>query len=505
MESKQLKRPSMKLLSDDLLQRIVEEAKDVLEEIGVRVYNEEGLKILADGGARTNPAEFKAYIPRNLVEAALKSKPYSIQIYDRKGKLAINLEGENCSFCSAGDAVTIWDSTLNKVRKPTVKDQVEFYRLVDCLDSIDAHGSTLLFTGVPPEVRGCFQVFLCLSHAIKPLFSDSKDEEEFQVIKDFLVTIRGSEQALRDKPLVWWGCCPSPPLKWSEFICHALIRCAEHGIPALIVPMPVCGANAPITMAGSLVQHTAEALSGVVINQMTKPGAPVIWGGSPVVFDMRFNTVAMGAIESAMTGVACTEIGKYLGFPTRTYIGCADAKCPDAQAGIETAIGTIMAVLAGNNLIINAGMLNSESAQSLEKLVIDNEINRMAKHLAKGIIPRRERLAEELFGAGLYESTHFLASQDTLRWCREEFCYPGPVISRENQQVWAEKGATTAAQRAKLEVDRLLATSEPELLTEDIFKELANIVKTYARRHGVTELPLTDSISYYGTRARPLD
>ncbi len=101
-----------------------------------------------------------------------------------------------------------------------------------------------------------------------------------------------------------------------------------------------------------------------------------------------------------MMGVACTEIGKYLGFPTRSYIGCADAKCPDAQAGAETTIGTILSVLAGNNLIINAGMLNSESAQSLEKLVIDNEINKMARHLAKGIIPRRDRLAEELFGAG---------------------------------------------------------------------------------------------------------
>ena len=499
MEDKQIKRPSMKLLSDDLLERIVEEAKDVLEETGVLVYNEEGLKILGEGGARINPAELKAYIPRNLVEAALKSVPHFIQIYDRKGSLAVNLEGDNCNFCSAGDAITIWDSTLSKLRQPTVADQIKFYRLVDCLDSIDAQGATLLFTDVPAEIRGCSQVFLCLSYALKPMFSDSMNEEEFQVINDFLVTIRGSEKALRDKPIVWWGCCPSPPLKWSEFICHALIRCAEHSIPALIVPMPVCGTNAPVTMAGSLVQHTAEALSGVVINQMTKPGAPVIWGGSPVVFDMRFNTVAMGAIESAMMGVACTEIGKYLGFPTRSYIGCADAKCPDAQAGAETTIGTILSVLAGNNLIINAGMLNSESAQSLEKLVIDNEINKMARHLAKGIIPRRDRLAEELFGAGLYEGTHFLASQLTLRWCREEFCYPGPVISRENQQMWVEEGATTAAQRAKFEVDRLLATSEPELLKEDIYKELVNIMKAHARRHGVTELPFADPVGYYGT------
>ena len=498
MKDKQIKRPSMKVLSDELLERIVEEAKDVLEQTGVMVYNEEGLKILGDGGARTNPSELKAYIPRKLVEAALKSVPSSVQIYDRKGNLAINLEGDNCSFCSAGDAITIWDHKLNKVRQPTVKDQIEFYRLVDCLDNIDAHGATLLFTDVPTEVRGCAMVFLCLSYAIKPMFSDSNDEEEFQVIKDFLVAIRGSEKALGDKPLVWWGCCPSPPLKWSELICHALIRSAENGIPALITPMPLTGVNAPVTMAGCLVQHTAEALSGVVINQMTKRGAPVIWGGSPVVFDMRFNTVAMGAMESAMMGVACTEIGKRLNIPTRSYIGCSDAKCPDAQAGVETTIGTIMSVLAGNNLIINAGMLNSESAQSLEKLVIDNEINKMAKHLAKGINPRRERLAEELFGAGLYEGDHFLASQDTLKWCREEFCYPGPVISRENQQAWMEKGANTAVQRAKLEVDRLLATSKPELLKEDIYQELVNIMKAYAQRHGITELPFVEPVRYYG-------
>jgi len=149
--------------------------------------------------------------------------------------------------------------------------------------------------------------------------------------------------------------------------------------------------------------------------------------------------------------------------------------------------------------IIRPGMWADLVIFDLEKLVIDNEINKMARHLAKGIIPRRDRLAEELFGAGLYEGTHFLASQDTLRWCREEFCYPGPVISRENQQVWVEKGATTAAQRAKFEVDRLLATSEPELLQEDIYKELVNIMKAHARRHGVTELPFADPVGYYGT------
>ncbi|MBA7630230.1 Glycine betaine methyltransferase [subsurface metagenome] len=153
-------------------------------------------------------------------------------------------------------------------------------------------------------------------------------------------------------------------------------------------------------------------------------------------------------------------------------------------------MGTILASLSGANVISGQGMLNFENAQSLEKMVIDNEICGMARRLARGITPRGERLAEDLFTEGLYEGDHFLLSPATLKWFREEFFYPGPVISREKDQVWKDKGATTAAQRAKEEVKRILATHQPEPLDKDVDKELIRIMTKAAAKYGMDKPPL---------------
>jgi trimethylamine--corrinoid protein Co-methyltransferase len=135
-------------------------------------------------------------------------------------------------------------------------------------------------------------------------------------------------------------------------------------------------------------------------------------------------------------------------------------------------------------------MLNFENTQSLEKMVIDNEICGMARRLAQGITPRGKRLAEDLFTEGLYEGDHFLLSPATLKWFREEFSYPGQVISREKDQVWKDKGATTAVQRAKEEVKKILATHQPEPLDKDIDRELVRIMTRAAAKYGMDKPPL---------------
>ncbi|HUU65622.1 MAG TPA: trimethylamine methyltransferase family protein [Dehalococcoidales bacterium] len=485
------KRPLVSLLTTEFIERIIEEAKDVLEKTGVWVENKEGLELLGNNDAQIDRGKSKAFIPRRLVEQTLKSVPSSITLYDRNGNPHMNLEGNNIYFEPACAAIKVWDSDLNKIREPVTQDTIDHFRLVDALDNIDSHGGGVIPTDVPKEIGDRFRVFLTLRHSTKPITNAGTfSKSGFQVEKDLLVAIRGSEKALRDKPLFVIGACPSPPLKWSDLTCHDLIRCAENGIPYTLISMPLTGSTAPITIGGSLVQHTAETLSGVVISQLTSRGAPIIWGGSPSAFDMRFGTTPMGAIETMMIDMAYNEIGKYLGIPTQAFIGLSDAKCPDSQAGLESGIGTILAALAGINIITGPGMLNFESTQCLEKLVIDNEICGMARRLVQGITPRGEPLAEDLFTEGLYEGKHFLLSLATMKWFRQEFFYPGPVISREDDQVWMEKGSTTAEQRAKEEVKRILATHQPEPLDKDVDRELVEIMTRDAQKYGMSKLPL---------------
>ena len=122
-------------------------------------------------------------------------------------------------------------------------------------------------------------------------------------------------------------------LIWSEFGAQNLIELARAGVPAQMVSMPLAGAAAPVTLLGAVVQHAAECISGIVIHQLAQPGAPIVWGGAPAIFDMRKGTTPMGAIETAMIDASYAQVGKSLGLPTHTYLGASDAKLVDAQAG----------------------------------------------------------------------------------------------------------------------------------------------------------------------------
>ena len=149
--------------------------------------------------------------------------------------------------------------------------------------------------------------------------------------------------------------------------------------------MPLAGATAPVTLREMVVQHCAESLSGVLIHQLADPGAPIVFGGSPSAFDMRHGTTPMGAIETMMVDVGYAQVGKHLGLPTHAYMGLSDAKGVDYQAGLESGLGAVLAALAGINMVSGPGMLDFESCQSLEKLVLDNEACGMALRLVQGI------------------------------------------------------------------------------------------------------------------------
>jgi trimethylamine--corrinoid protein Co-methyltransferase len=251
--------------------------------------------------------------------------------------------------------------------------------------------------------------------------------------------------------------------------------------------MGMTGATSPVTIAGTLVQHVAESLSGVVIAQLAKRGAPVIFGGSPSGFDMRHGTTPMGAIETMMIDAAYVQIGKSLGLPTHAYMALSDAKVVDAQAGFETGMGAVLAALAGVNIVSGPGMLDFESAQSLEKLVIDNEICGMAYRLIQGIAQRDEPLALGLF-EGFGMGSQFLTMPHTRKWYRAEHIFP-VVTDRETYDGWAALGKKTIAERAAEEAARLLKPAVENLPRRSVRQELKEIMHREAGKAGYRELP----------------
>jgi trimethylamine--corrinoid protein Co-methyltransferase len=192
-----------------------------------------------------------------------------------------------------------------------------------------------------------------------------------------------------------------------------------------------------------------------------------------------------------MIDCAYSEIGKHLGLPTQAYIGLSDAKQLDSQAGLETSMGATLAALAGINNISGPGMLDFESCQSLEKLVVDNEICGMTLRLVRGIEPREDFPSLPHFQELLKEK-HLLISDHSRRWLREEHYFPGDSINRANRSRWLEEGGLTMRQRAAGEVERLLAEYEPSSLPGEAKRELSRLMTAEATRYGLEQLPNFD-------------
>ena len=467
------------------MDQIVSEALDVLGKTGVLVENDEALKLLAEAGCECKGQTVT--IKETLVEKALKTTPHSIKMYDRSGDLAMNLEGDAIHFNPGSGALTILDPDTLDERDPVTSDLIRFAILTDALPNIAAQSTEMISTDVPKAMQDRYRLYIGLQFCKKPVVTGTFVVESFDIMKDMLVAVRGSERALREKPLAIFDCCPSPPLKWSNLTCQNLIYASKSGIPAELISMPLTGATSPVTLAGALVQLTAENLSGVVIHQLVHPGSPIIFGGSPAAFDMRKGTTPMGAVETMMIATAYVQIGKHLGLPTHSYMGLSDAKIVDVQAGLETGMGALSAALAGANVISGPGMLNFESCQSLEKLVLDNEICGMAFRMVRGIEARGDRLGGDLYG-DIYDGQHFLASEETLRWFRKEMDQPSPVIDRDTYDIWKSHGKKSAWDRACGEVERILNSHTAELLPEDSLKALMRIMKDDAERMGI-DLP----------------
>ena len=485
-------RPTVRFLTDELIERIVSQATEVLCTLGVEIHNRAILAMLGDCGCRVDAGRNHVVLTNQVITQSLKTAPRSFNLYDVAGKQTHDFSGHNVYFTPGSTALHVLDPRTGSMRRPTTADYVNFVKIAEQLDHIASTSTALIPADVPAEISDSYRLFLSLLYGSKPVVTGAFTIESFEVMKDFQLAIRRSQAALKEKPLTIFSCCPTSPLKWSEATSQNLLDCARYFIPVEFIAMPLSGFIAPVTLVGTLIQHTAETLSGIVISQMANTGSPILYGGSPAIFDVRHETTPMGAIETMMIDCAYNEIGKYLHLPTQAYIALSDAKMLDAQAGLESGIGAVLAALSGINNVSGPGMLDFESCLSLEKLVLDNEICGMAFRLVAGVEPREDFPALGIFEELLQEK-HLLISEHTRRHLPKEHFVPGPVIDRAHRSRWQEAGALTLGQRAQREVARLLETYQPTNLSQDIAKELTNLMRREARRHGADNLPSLSS------------
>ncbi len=384
-----------------------------------------------------------------------------------------------------GSAAVYWlEPGAREYRRAESVDCRNLARITELLPEFDIQATGIVPADVPEVLGDCMRLFYSLVFCKKPVITGTFRTESFPVMKQMLEIVAGDETTLRNKPMAIFDCCPSPPLRWSTLTLSALLDCARSGIPAEIVSMPLAGATSPVTLFGAVVQHTAESLSAVILHQMTGPGSPIIWGGSPAAFDMRHGTPPMGAMETMMIDVAYARVGKHLGLPTHAYMACSDSKSPDYQAGMESGIGAVLSALGGINIVSGPGFLNYENTQSLEKLILDHDAIRLAKRLIRGIEPNHDLDLMDIFARHAGDGA-FLADRSTRAFHRKEIDSPGKTVYRNSMDQWLADGAPTARDLAQQELARL-QKNPPQRLDETRTQALITVLNTEAAKLGVS-------------------
>lgn len=481
-------RPYIEILGKNEIQTIFNAALDILENVGIKIFHEKCLKMLEKNGITVDYKTKNARFSRSIVKELTTKVPSLIKFYDFKGEKTYEVGENNIHYAPGASAIKIFDSDSQKVRSPTVSDLVNFAKVVDILDNIAFQTTALIPSDVPNQIVDRYRVYILLKYSAKPIITGTFTLDGTQ---DIISLFRAAAEDfdIAKQPVGALVCCPTSPLKWSELMIQSLMECCKSSVPIIVVPAPSLGLTSLGTMAATLAQHTAEAISGVVISQLINTGTPVIFGGSANLFDMRYFTTLLGAIETVMLYVGLAQIGKYLKFPVHCFAGIADSKVVDYQAGQESGIGLLLGALAGINIMHGPGMLEFESCQSIEKLVLDNEICGMAIKAAKGFEVDDKALALDIIrnvGAG----GEYIKNFNALKLLKEkiyEICYmPSDLISREPRETFEKRGAKDSFRRAKDCVRKLLEKYKAKYLTPNIEQKMKDIIRSASMRYSVS-------------------
>jgi trimethylamine--corrinoid protein Co-methyltransferase len=455
--------PQFSVLSDTQIQDLHLAALEALRRIGIRFHHRQALDMLKRAGAFISDGNLVRF-PARLVDDALASVPSRVIMCDRDGEPSVFLEGTKVYFGTGSDCLNLLDPQTGEHRPFTQADIIDGYHLCDALPNIHFVMSIGIPADVDPEVAYDVQMALMLEHTTKPLVFVTNDKASCQRAIDMAAAVAGGYESLREQQHILLYSEPSSPLQQSETAVDKLLLMAEYELPVVHSPGPLMGGTAPITMAGGLVMSLAEILSSLVVHQLTRPGAPFIFGAGLHHMDMASVQICYASPEFQLTKAAVAELGRWYGMPTWGYAGCSDAKVMDEQAAAEAMLSVMMAKFTGANLVHDVGYMESGLTGSFEMMVLTDELVSLTDHLMKGInVSEDTLLIEELERVG--PGGQFLDTRETLSRFRS-FWYPA-LLDRKTRQPWLEEGSITLGQRLNATVLEIIREHRPKPLSPD--------------------------------------
>jgi trimethylamine--corrinoid protein Co-methyltransferase len=307
----------LNLFTDDELTALHVATLDVLENGGIIVMNDEAQEIFYSHGCQVDKKTNIVKIPGYLVEEAIKSAPSKILLAGRDPKYDICLEGTQISNCSFGVGIEMLDLETGKVRESTLSDVVDCAKLCDAADGVDLILLPVTPRDIPPEVQAEYAAEACFTNCTKHfMHGEILSTDSVRRLYEMGVAVAGGKDEMRQRPPCSLGICPVSPLQLSTECCEVVIEAARLGIPCNVLSMALSGATAPMTNAGTLIVHNAEVLGGITLSQLTKKGAPVIYGSSTTMMDMKCVNASVGVPELAMISAAVAKIAQYYMLPS---------------------------------------------------------------------------------------------------------------------------------------------------------------------------------------------
>ena len=303
------------VFTDDELDAIHQGTLEVLQSTGVAVYSAEAREVFARAGAKVED-NLVVKIPPYIIEEAIRSAPEKITLAGRTPDRDTVIEGRRVLFTNFGEGVMLADPDTGKLRSTTKADLIKTTRLVDYLDSIDIFEKAMGCQDRPEKSVGLHNFEAMLLNTTKHCFGGPENGRQAERIIKMAELIAGGPRNMPARCQVSFITCPVSPLQLVEECCEIIMTSAKHEVTVNVLSMAMSGGSSPVNLAGTLVTHNAEVLSGIALAQLVRKGTPVVYGSSTTALNLKTATATVGSPELAMIGAAVAAMARYYLLPS---------------------------------------------------------------------------------------------------------------------------------------------------------------------------------------------
>jgi trimethylamine--corrinoid protein Co-methyltransferase len=452
-------------LDDEACATVHEATVQLLEHTGVEVHHDEALALLRKAGARTDGTRVR--MPRALVDDALFSAPRSVTLASRGETPGITLESGPVYYGTGSDCLYVLGPGARERRQVSLGDVEEMAALQEKLPAIDFVMSMAHPHELDAEFAPVAQFAAMLRGTSKPLIMVPEAGTDVALFKEMAAVCGAADS---------WAlyAMPTPPLVHGFHSAERLLRCAEHDVPMVYAGAYLQGATAPASRAGSLLLSNAEMLSGLVITELAKPGAPFVYGVTQGAMNPRTAHVLYCAPEAMANQQVSSDLARSYDLPTFGYGGCADSLMLDEQWAFEAGMTLLTAALSGVTLLHDLGYVASGTASSYEAVVIMDELVRWVKAYLEGVTVDEVTLAAAEIAEVGPGGTH-LARKYTRRHVRDYV--QADLISQEQFDSWAAAGSASLLDRVAARTGDLRAGERAYAPAPDALRALDALVE----------------------------